>query len=321
VGGFSLLEVLITLMVLLIIFVALIEFMTDVGRVWKATANDPYAEAEDAFSVLARNLSTATLEPYSDYTDATGNFRTNAAPAFVPDHPARRSDLAFVCGPGGELLSSGRSVTGSAIFFLAPHGYTRTYAHEGMERLLNALGYFVEFGDDPGPAFFSTGHSWRWRLKQIVQPAESLHVFEPVSSAAWIQQVAPSGFAAPVLAENIATLLVLPERTAHDEGTPLSSDFRYDSRDAAQPLTRNQLPPRLRLVLVAIDGDSARRLALHYGSQPPPLVPEGLFREAALLDSDLATLDNALNAQKTGHRIFDRHIALTSSAWSETTSP
>ena len=47
---------------------------------------------------VTQNLAAATLEPYQDYADSSGPFRTNAA--FVPDHLARRSDLDFVCGPG-----------------------------------------------------------------------------------------------------------------------------------------------------------------------------------------------------------------------------
>jgi uncharacterized protein (TIGR02599 family) len=324
-GAFSLIEVLATLAMLLIIFVVLLQFVTDVGHVWKAAAEDPFAEAENAFEVMARNFSGATLETYQDYADVSGAFRTGSTTAFSPDHLARRSDLDFVCAPGGGanglLATSGRLTTGSAAFFIAPRGYTQTYAHEGMERLLNAVGYFVEFGnDDGGPSFFSGHSSWRWRLKEVVQPAESLSIFASSSPAAWIRETAQTGNALPVLAENIVTLIVLPERAANDSGEPLSPDFRYDSQDAGNPLTRNQLPPRVRLVLVAMDEASAQRLAAQYGVNPPPLVPGTLFREADHLDADIASLDAALTAQKVNHRILQRHILLPSSAWSDSPS-
>jgi uncharacterized protein (TIGR02599 family) len=320
-----LLELLVTLTVLLIIFVALLQFVGDVDRVWKSAAEDPFAEAENAFEVVAKNLSSATLETYRDYADASGAFRTSPTSPFVPDHLARRSDLDFVCAPGagssGLLTASGRTTTGSAVFFVVPHGYTQTYAHDGMEHLLNALGYFVEFGDDDiGPSFLSSTHCWRWRLKQVLQPAESLQIFAAAPSMAWIQETVQAGAVPPILAENIVTLIVLPERMANDSGTPLSPDFGYDSQDAGNPLTRNQLPPRMRLVLVAIDETSAQRLAAQYGANPPPVVPGGLFREADHLDDDLASLDSALTAQKTRHRILQRHILLPSSAWSESLS-
>jgi len=323
--GFTLLEVLITLAVLLVVFVAVIDFLSGIDQSWKSAAADPFAEAQNAFETVAQNLASATLEPYHDYADANGNFHTTAASAFTPDHLARRSDLDFVCGPGaganGLLTASGRTTSGSAVFFLAPNGYTQTYAHTGMARLLNAMGYLVEFGDDDtAPAFIQT-HSWRWRLKQILQPAESLQIYSNPTSSAWIQQMVPTGAALPVLAENVIALIVLPERLASDSGPALSSAFSYDSRDTTNLLTLHQIPPRLRLALVAIDPLSAQRLAAQNGSNPPQLVPATLFQQSAQIDNDLATLDASLTAQTIDHRIFQRTILLPSSAWSNTPSP
>src|ERR1700677_2998267 len=165
--GLTLLEVLITLAILLIILVTVVQFMTEIDQAWKSAAADPFAEAQNAFETVAHNLATATLAPYQDYADSTGAFRSNSA--FVPDHLARRSDLDFVCGPGagtnGLLTASGRTTTGSGVFFLAAQGYTQTYAHTGMEHLLNTMGYLVEFGDDDAaPGFIlPQTHWWRWR--------------------------------------------------------------------------------------------------------------------------------------------------------------
>lgn len=323
--GFTLLEVLITLAILLVVMVAVMQFMTDVDQGWKSAAADPFAEAQDAFETMAKNLASATLAPYQDYADGSGAFRTSAA--FVPDHLARRSDLDFVCGPdagtNGLLKSSGRITSGSGVFFLAPIGYTHAYTHTGMEHLLNAMGYFVEFGDDdtaPGFVLQQT-HRWRWRLKQILQPAESLQIFATTTTSAWIQQIVPPGASIPVLAENVVTLIVLPERAASDSGPELAPAFSYDSRDAGSPLTLHQLPPRLWLILVVIDPTSAQRLADQNGSNPPQLVSAKLFQQAAQLSGDLANLDNTLTAQKIGHRIFQREILLPSSNWSNVSLP
>ncbi len=319
------LEVLITLGVLLAILVVVMQFMTATDRAWKSATGDPFAEAEDAFDSMTRSLSAATLEPYQDYADSSGTFRVDST--FVPDHVARRSDLAFVCGPTagpvGLLVDSGRTTTGSGVFFLAPQGYTQTYAHAGLERLLNARGYFVEFGDDDAlPSFLaSSRHSWRWRLKQVLQPAESLQIFTQATSAAWIRQLVPNGTSNPVLIDNIVTLIVLPERAAHDSGAALAADFCYDSRDTGNKLTLHQLPPRLRVILVAMDAASGQLLANRNGSNPPVLVAGNLFQQAAQLDADLAALDTSLTAQKIGHRIFQREILLPSSKWSDTPSP
>ena len=324
-NGLTLLEVLVTVALLLVILVAVMQFMTNVDQAWKSAAADPYAEAQDAFETVAQNLGSATLAPYQDYADSSGAFRTNAA--FVPDHLARRSDLDFICGPsagtGGLLTASGRTTSGDGVFFLAPNGYTQTDAHTGMEHLLNAIGYLVEFGDDDtAPSFIlPASHCWRWRLKQVLQPAESLQIFATVTSSSWIQPLVSTGTVLPVLAENVVTLIVLPERAANDSGPALAPAFSYDSRDTGNLLTLHQLPPRVRIVLVAMDANSAQRLAGQNGSNPPQLVATTLFQQSAQLDSDLAILDNSLTAQKIGHRIFQREIQLPASDWSNTPSP
>ena len=321
-NGFTLLEVLASLAILLIVVIALVDFMGGIDRAWRSGASDPFAEAQDAFESVAAHLGAATLAPYEDYADTTGAFRTSSA--FVPDHVARRSDLAFVCGPASGLLTgSGRTTAGSGVFFLEPSGFTETDSHAGLERLLNARGYFVQFSDDPSaPSFvLLRTHFWRWRLMEALQPSESLQVFAQATSSAWIAQLAGSGAVVSVLAENVIALVVLPERAANDSGAALAPAFSYDSRDTSNRLTLHQLPPRIRIVLVAIDDSSAVHLAALNGANPPPLVASTLFQQATQLDADLATLDASLTGQKIGHRIFQREILVTSANWSNTPSP
>jgi uncharacterized protein (TIGR02599 family) len=326
-GGFTLVEALVTVALLLAILVALVEFMANVDRAWQAAAADPFAEAANGFETVVSRLASATLEPYQDYADTTGAFRTaSSGPSFVPDHLARRSDLAFATGPasgpGGWLSGSGRVTAGDAVFFVAPQGYTQTEAHLGLERLLNAMGYFVDFGDEAeAPAFAPPAtHRWRWRLESVRQPAESLAVYTLSTSPAWVQPLAQSGAPTSVLAENVVALIVLPERAVNDTAPAIAADFQYDSRDAGNPLTRDQLPPRLEVALVAIDEASAQILAARNGSQPPALIPATLFVSAAQLSSDLATLDALLTAQRIQHRIFQRDILLPAAAWTNAPS-
>jgi uncharacterized protein (TIGR02599 family) len=323
--SFTLLEVLVTLAVLMLILIALAEAVDTADHVWKSGATDPYAEAQDAFETVAARLADATLETYEDYADASGNFPTNST--FAPDHLARRSDLAFTCGPAagtsGLLASSQRTTAGSAVFFTAAEGATQTYANQGLGRLLNDMGYFVEFGDDgSGPSFLQT-HRYRWRLRQVQQPSESLQAYTWTSSSAWIQQLVPTGTAMPMLAENVIALLVLPDRYAADNGASLAPAYSYDSRNMANAVTRNQLPPRLILALVAIDELSAERLAALNGSSAPQLVAPSLFQVGTptQLTQDLATLDASLTSQKIGHRMLQREIQLPSCAWSNTGTP
>ena len=220
------------------------------------------------------------------------------------------------------LSVSGRITSGCGVFFVMPQGFTQTEANSGMELLLNAMGYFIEFGNDPDvPSFLpSSSQRWRWRLKEIRQPSESLQVFNLASSRAWIQQLVASQATTPTLADNVIALVILPERASNDSGPALSPDFRYDSHDSANPLTRHQLPARLRVALMVMDEASAQILAAQNGSSPPALVPSGLFQKAAQLDADLSTLDSLLTSQRIRHRLFQREILLTASTWSNTLS-
>jgi uncharacterized protein (TIGR02599 family) len=317
-AGFTILEVLATLTVLMLVFAVLAQFMENIDRSWKAAAADPFAEAAAAFTIVTQHLEVATLEPYRDYADASGAFRTDSGGAFTPDHLARRSDLAFVCGPSASLLgASARTTAGSGVFFAGPGGQTQLYAQSGLDHLFNAVGYFVEFGPDAnGPSFFGGATRERWRLKQVVQPSESLQIFASTTSAPWIAQLAGPAATPSILAENVIVLVVLPERAASDTGAALAPAYSYDSRDATNTLTFAQLPPRVHVMLAAIDEASAQRLASADGATAPVLLPPGLFQDATKLDADVAALDASLTAAKIAHRIFQRDLEITTSAWS-----
>ncbi len=99
----------------------------------------------------------------------------------------------------------------------------------------------------------------------------------------------PPGAAVPALVENVVALAVLPDRAAGDTGAPLAPAYGYDSRDTTNTLTLHQLPPRLRLALVAIDEPSAERLAAQNGANPPALVASGAFQQASTQTSTPST--------------------------------
>jgi uncharacterized protein (TIGR02599 family) len=134
-----------------------------------------------------------------------------------------------------------------------------------------------------------------------------------------VAQITQAATPTPVLAENIIALIVLPERTHND--FLLAPNFHYDSRDVTNRLTLHQLPACLRLALIVVDEASAQILAGTNGTNAPVLIPEGLFQQAAQVDDDLALLEQTLTVQKIRHRIIEREIQVTSSAWSDTPSP
>ena len=316
-AGFSLIEVCLSVLVLLLVLSALNQAMSSVSRSWSA-ADDPFGEASTAFETITQSLAHSTLEPYSDYADAGGAFSTSGSPGFAPDHLARRSDLAFVCGPGISLLAgSNRTTATDGVFFVEPGGETVTNAQDGLNHLFNARGFFVEFGPDTdAPSFFLGTPRLRWRLKEIAQPSESLQVFGSTSSAPWVSQLTGPGTTTDVLAENVIALVILPEPAANDGSGVFRATFAYDSRDTGNALTFAQLPPRVHVVLAAIDEASAGRAAAQNGTTAPTLVPPRLFQDPTQLDSDLATLDISLTAARVRHRFFQRDLDLLASSWS-----
>jgi uncharacterized protein (TIGR02599 family) len=126
----------------------------------------------------------------------------------------------------------------------------------------------------------------------------------------------------PILTDNVITLLILPENVVNQATSPLTTSFSYNSRDTTNKLTLHQLPPLLRIVMVAIDETSAQILATQNGTNPPQLISATLFQTATeqQLSADLATLDASLTAQKIGHRIFQRDLLLPAANWSNTAS-
>jgi len=47
-------------------------------------------------------------------------------------------------------------------------------------------------------------------------------------------------------------------------------------------------------------------------------LPTGTFEDSTKFDADVATLDASLTAAKIGHRLFQRELEVTTSAWSDT---
>jgi uncharacterized protein (TIGR02599 family) len=158
-------------------------------------------------------------------------------------------------------------------------------------------------------------------LRLVEQPSETPQVYSSVTSSAWIHALVPAGATVSILAENVIALVVLPERNASDSGAPLSPTYSYDSRDSTNTVTLNQLPPRLTVIMVAIDPATGDRLAAQDGANAPQLVSAMLFQQASSLAQDLATLDSQLTMAKIGHRIFQREIQLPSSVWSNSVTP
>lgn len=262
--GFTLLELLVSVSILLVLLMVLLQIIGGVGDVWRSSTGkvSAFQDARSAFSTMNRTLARATLNTYNDYVDAAGNYRNPAAPsAFVPSKFARASELHFISGSADELLPGADAAAnpGQAIFFQAPLGETDDPEFAGLNATLNSVGFYIQYGkvedDTLMPSWLENlfASPARFRLMQVVQPTEQLTVYNatanPAYSLNWLQafQVPPDVDQPRVriLAEDVPLLVLRPRLSPRDEqsigsalggyseekqGSLLSPNYHYDSR-------------------------------------------------------------------------------------------
>lgn len=322
--GFTLVELLVSMAVFAMIMVVIFGLTQQAGNAWRSTSSkiEAFQGARAAFETITDTLSQATLNTYYDYADASGRSRNSliassgTAANFVPATYTRFSDLHFISGKA--LLPT--QVTHS-IFFQTPAGYSASSSFQQMDTLLNACGFYVAFDKDPSrPAFLTTPERYRFRLFEFIQPSEQFSVFSSASGNSWF--TVPAASSSPPraqMADNIIALIVLPKASDADSAGTLAPLYEYDSRDTTKPVSSNQLPPLVEVVLVAIDEPSAKRLELKNGSTPPDFGLASLFQQPASLDDDLKALEKTLIGKHLNYRIFRTTVPLRSSKWSSST--
>ncbi len=313
--AFTILEVLVASAVLVMMLGFVLTTISQTSTVTRRASDKigAFQSARAAFDLMTQRLSQATLNSYWDYQyDSSGN----------PTKYLRKSELHFLVGQAGTSPLAGNTGTGQAIYFQAPAGQTDTPTTlGGLENLLNAVGYFISYGnEDALPSPFPTAAAkYRYRLMEAIQPTEDLGVYDSTTGAAWATGVDTS--AVPV-AENIIYMAAWPRKALADDpaGTTLSSTYSYDSRLNAtsnpQPETANQMPPVVQITLVAIDEASAARICT--GANPPSTITNafnGLFTTSSKtqFDQDIVTLEGRLGAANINYRIFTAMVPIRES--------
>jgi len=269
-NGFSLLEIIVSTAIVGIVLVAIGEAMSTMQNTWVRVRGkaDMFRPLRTAADTMNRRLALATLE-------SRWVTEEDAADGKPTGEMVRESDLHFVSGPALKLTGSGATLAGHAIFFQAPFGVdaqrrseSAANSYDRLGHLLNAWGYFVEYGPEPGPrpAFMNQSTSGRrderrrFRLMEYRQPTEELSLFAAgsnqdgqaeIQSATgessvrkWLRAPLQGGRnlverRVSVLAENIVALVVRPlsggtldelARTGTGEQYDLAQEMEYDSR-------------------------------------------------------------------------------------------
>jgi uncharacterized protein (TIGR02599 family) len=335
--GFTILEVMMSISLLVIILVITAALIDNSSRIIRHNnaSIDAFQSAQQVFESMTLQISQATLNTYWDYYDATQTpFRLTASSTnFIPAYYGRYSDLHFICGKTVDLLTDLPQhltlTAGHALFFTAPRGVTTNSNYKKLSGLMSACGYFVAFGSDEStrPNIINSPPTYRWRLMELQVPAESLQVFNnSAASNDWFTNAVATSHAHP-MADNIIALIIWPRRAPQDDpdGTTLTSNYHYDSRTTAawsnnrQPVQVAQLPPIVQVAMVAIDEVSAKRMEQNITS--PTVIStalSGLFEgSVTTYANDMKTLEQRLNESRIGYHIFNTSINLKESKWSE----
>lgn len=274
-GGFTVVELLVASVVMVIVLGIVLQVTASMADVWKNTTSkiSAFQGARAGFDAMARALGQATLMSYFDYVDGSNPPQPRTAAAgFTPMGYARASELHFLSGPAVGLVpgATDNNCQGHAVFFQAPLGVVRTPGDfRGLNNLLNAVGFFLEYADDKAvwPAFIrnlmGSEVRYRFRLMQWIQPSEEFAVYAataPTGSPAvyrynqnWIRDhlvdVGFSGLTVPsgksrarAIGSNIVMMVIRPQISFVDEeelvgpitdnryGGKLAPRYRYDSR-------------------------------------------------------------------------------------------
>ena len=317
-NAFTILELLVAITVLSLILVVMLSLITQTSNVWRSSSAriEAFQSARRGFETLTRSLEQATLNTYWDYDNPND-----------PKVYRRKSELHFLVADAGTDGLPGTPGTGQAVFFQAPANKTASTNYDGLTGLINACGFFVQYGSDADwlPAHVGAGQAReRFRLMQWMQATESLGVYEGATNHAWVT-AAPADVV-PV-ADNVIALIIWPKEEG-EEANPILNSYSYDSRlnaiNAPQPATAHQLPPLLKVALVAIDETSAVRL----GANLQPTVAacmSGLFDTSPAKDSpddkksladDLATLETRLTTKSISYRTFVTSVPMREAKWS-----
>ena len=317
-NAFTILELLVATTVLSLILVVMLSLITQTSNVWRSSSAriEAFQSARRGFETLTRSLEQATLNTYWDYDNPND-----------PKVYRRKSELHFLVADAGTDLLPGTPGTGQAVFFQAPANKTASTNYDGLTGLINACGFFVQYGSDSAwlPAHVGTSQAReRFRLMQWMQATESLGVYEGATNHAWV--TAATADVVPV-ADNVIALIIWPKEEG-EEANPILNSYSYDSRlnaiNAPQPATAHQLPPLLKVALVAIDETSAVRL----GANLQPTVAacmSGLFDTSPAKDSpddkksladDLATLETRLTTKSISYRTFVTSVPMREAKWS-----
>lgn len=341
-GGFSLIELMVAMGILSILLLMLTVLLDQVQRGWRFSEArvSQFREARVGFDLMAKNVGQASLNTYWDMV---------MNPDGTVERYAPTSELHFITVNKIENEISATNTQeprGHAVFFQAPLGFSPAYRN--LNNLFNGRGYFVSWGSDKNfkPSFVNSPERYRFRLMEFRPPAESNQVFEdgkeeresgkPQEFTEWYKQalnVGDGNFESHLnpLAENIVAIIISPRDSIEDSVntrrqnfSKIAPNYSYNSNDETRVKNPDdeyssfvqQVPPLIRVTMVAIDEGSAVRM--ENGSSMPDVVARALgnrFQNTANFEEDVKELSAVFDEENVGYKVFSTLVLLRSAKW------
>ncbi|MDF1739703.1 MAG: Verru_Chthon cassette protein C [Verrucomicrobiales bacterium] len=333
--GFSLIELMVSMGILTVLMLMMTALLDQVQKSWRYSESriSQFREARVAFDLITKKIGQASLNTYWDLKDDDDDG--------LVDGYYKTSELHFITLDASTLKGGGEQEgVGHAVFFQAPLGFSTDYRN--LNNLFNGRGYFASFGSDRlyRPSFIDSSPRYRFRIMEFRPPAESNQVFEdgkeereedePQEFTEWYTQslsVGKGNFESHLnpLADNIIALVISPRDALESSSgsrdqtySEIAPDYKFDSNsdDPSFEGYSQQVPPLLRITMVAIDEASAVRL--EDGTKMPDdlrSATSGLFKSTRQYPEDIKKLAETLNEKKINHKIFSSLVMLRSSKW------
>ncbi len=341
VSGFSLIELLTAMTILSVLMLMMTSLLDQVQKSWQFGESriSQFREARVAFDLMTKNMSQATMNTYWDYDYDDANQIKSYG---------KRTELHFYSQQAKQIegaLGLSDQTSGHAVFFQAPLGYSVKYRN--LNNLFNGRGYMVVHGSDRDfiPSFVNK-ETFRYRLMEFRPPAEANQVFkdaieeresatpQPQTFTHWWNQGLTgigngkfSEFLNP-MGQNIILLLVTPMDTLEaqtdnrfDTSSKIAPSYIYDSNKPEKVGLGQQVPPLVKVTMVAIDETTAIQLEDQYGQGKPPIIPDTLFQDTKKYNEDIAELiksfdeHNRKEVSKISYRVFSTIVMLRSAKW------
>lgn len=341
-SGFTLVEMLVSTVILLILVIILASMSNYVTRIWRSSGSqaDVFQASRSGMESMTSQLELATMNVFWDYDNPS-----------APTRYLRKANEAFVSGSAANLLTAAPAAVavadvnpnavlmpGHAFFFQAPMGRTSNNLVDNLQLLLNTCGFFIQYrnvnANTTLPGAGTPTARNRYCLMQVQSTAQEMSIYATKTGAnsTWPSVTNNSWFNtnsllsntnSRMLAENIVLLLVRPMTTGTNgvrtdlSTTTYALDTRSGETNNPQPATASQLPPFVNLTLIGVAENTMLRKDTTKGYQFTTSDLSGLFTNPVNYDNDLKSFMNILSRERIDYRIFQQTVLLPNSKWSD----